>query len=66
MAKPVVKSFNEIVVNLEWLREVVEMVDRKSYSCGGLCTCVNGQDAMNKLTSKILTMDVDELKKEAR
>jgi len=66
MARPVVKNLDEIVITLEWLHEVVKAVDRKSYACGGLCTCRDGQDAMNKLTARMLTMDIDELKKEAR
>lgn len=65
MARPVVKSFDEIVITLEWLHELVRAVDRTSYACGGLCTCMNGYDATNKLTAKMLTMNVDELKREA-
>jgi len=63
MSKPVVKSNDEIVVTLEWLQKVVKMVDLRSYSCGGIFTCVDAEEAINRLTADLLCQDVEELKK---
>ncbi len=66
--KPILKEGDsiQITVDLKWLVEFAKAMDRISYSCGGIFTCVNGHLTLCDKTLEFIQMETEDLQKEAR
>jgi len=46
----------------EWFIEFVRAVDRHSYACRGIFTCIDGKESTEKIALELRNLTIEELK----